>query len=481
MPGTKLATGLVGLLLTGACAVCALCAAPSVAEAATVGDLTIVRTADGSDPVLGTDYEYDDSGRSLNILSSTPMTISGSTTEDCIGVDHYTDANLTFENLTIDVQMPAYFSAVALGSTWADGDCSLTLTVVGDNLLRTQFGNGIYVPSYSELTISDASTGRLEVYGAPGDRTNPTPGRAAIGDSDNGPITINGGTIVAHGGNISAGIGGNMRGNGRDITINGGDVTATSAGSAAGIGGGGVYSFAYRIAINGGVVRATGGMMGAGIGSGAIGEADGITITGGEVYAYGGSLGAAGIGGGVHGNLANFKVTGGTIHAEGSIDPNYGEAAGIGSGVSARGGSSGNAVEPPAGYSALIEGILGGGTALATAAQPYTFDETDRVADITCAPQPAVDGEALPQAQVGSAYQATLTATGGVLPYTWAVTAGTLPDGLALDPATGIITGAATQAGTVTFAVTATDAWGVSASAEKTILITPPPKPKTQR
>ncbi|BAK44174.1 Ig domain-containing protein [Eggerthella sp. YY7918] len=474
MSGTKLAAGLTGLLLTGACAICALCAAPSVAEAATVGDLTIVRTADGSDPIPGVDYEYDDFSRSLNILSNTPMTISGSTTEDCIGVEHYTDANLTFENLTIDVQMPAYFSAVALGSTAADGDCSLTLTVVGDNLLRTQFGNGIFVPSYSELTISDASTGKLEVYGEPGDRTNPTPGRAALGGSNNGPITINGGTIIAHGGNSSAGIGGNARGNGQDITINGGNVTATSAGSAAGIGGGGVYSFAYRIAINGGVVHATGGMMGAGIGSGAIGEADGITITGGEVYAYGGSLGAAGIGGGTLGNLANFKVTGGTIHAEGSIDPDYGEAAGIGSGVSSRGGSSGNAVEPPAGYSALIEGILGGGTVLATAAQPYMFDETDRVADITFAPQLAVDGRALPQAQVGSAYQATLNAVGGASPYTWTVATGTLPDGLVLDPSTGIITGTPTQAGTATFTVTATDAWGVSASTEKTILVTPP-------
>ncbi|MGO9437348.1 MAG: beta strand repeat-containing protein [Terracidiphilus sp.] len=51
---------------------------------------------------------------------------------------------------------------------------------------------------------------------------------------------------------------------------------------------------------------------------------------------------------------------------------------------------------------------------------------------------------ALPNGQVGTAYSATLTATGGTTPYTWALSSGTLPAGLALNPSTGAITGTAT-------------------------------------
>ena len=45
----------------------------------------------------------------------------------------------------------------------------------------------------------------------------------------------------------------------------------------------------------------------------------------------------------------------------------------------------------------------------------------------------------LPNGQVGSAYSATLTATGGALPLSWTLTAGTLPAGLALDASTGAL------------------------------------------
>jgi hypothetical protein len=63
----------------------------------------------------------------------------------------------------------------------------------------------------------------------------------------------------------------------------------------------------------------------------------------------------------------------------------------------------------------------------------------------------------LPNGQVGSAYSATLTATGGALPLSWTLTAGTLPTGLALNAATGVISGTpnATAARTpLTFMVT---------------------------
>ncbi|MBS0578991.1 MAG: putative Ig domain-containing protein [Proteobacteria bacterium] len=58
----------------------------------------------------------------------------------------------------------------------------------------------------------------------------------------------------------------------------------------------------------------------------------------------------------------------------------------------------------------------------------------------------AVATEALPDAQVGTAYSSTLTATGGTLPYSWSISSGALPPGLSLDGSTGAISGTPTTA-----------------------------------
>jgi hypothetical protein len=65
----------------------------------------------------------------------------------------------------------------------------------------------------------------------------------------------------------------------------------------------------------------------------------------------------------------------------------------------------------------------------------------------------------LPGGVVGAMYSATLTATGGILPYTWSIEPGfgTLPPGLALDPASGTISGAPTMTGVFSFVVRVTD------------------------
>lgn len=55
-------------------------------------------------------------------------------------------------------------------------------------------------------------------------------------------------------------------------------------------------------------------------------------------------------------------------------------------------------------------------------------------------------------------YSATVVASGGTSPYTYAVTAGTLPSGIALDSATGEIAGKSSSVGTSNFTITATDA-----------------------
>ena len=63
----------------------------------------------------------------------------------------------------------------------------------------------------------------------------------------------------------------------------------------------------------------------------------------------------------------------------------------------------------------------------------------------------------LPPGLVGVAYSAMLTAVGGVYPYTWAITAGSLPNGLHLNANTGAITGTPTTVGMPDFTVQITD------------------------
>jgi hypothetical protein len=73
---------------------------------------------------------------------------------------------------------------------------------------------------------------------------------------------------------------------------------------------------------------------------------------------------------------------------------------------------------------------------------------------------------------VGTAYSpVTLTATGGVPPYTWSITSGALPAGLTLNSATGSISGTPTGSGTFPFTVQALDSQGDTATASLSVTI----------
>jgi len=69
-----------------------------------------------------------------------------------------------------------------------------------------------------------------------------------------------------------------------------------------------------------------------------------------------------------------------------------------------------------------------------------------------------VQNTALPDAAQGAVYSTTLSAGGGKAPYVWAISSGSLPAGLSLAPATGVISGTPTVLGTTTFSATVTDA-----------------------
>lgn len=77
----------------------------------------------------------------------------------------------------------------------------------------------------------------------------------------------------------------------------------------------------------------------------------------------------------------------------------------------------------------------------------------------------------VPNGSLNVAYSALLQASGGTTPYSWSVTAGSLPAGLSLDASTGEISGAPTASGTSNFTVQVMDSAATPASATQSLSI----------
>jgi hypothetical protein len=77
----------------------------------------------------------------------------------------------------------------------------------------------------------------------------------------------------------------------------------------------------------------------------------------------------------------------------------------------------------------------------------------------------------LPTGTPGIAYSTTLAATGGVEPYAWSITAGSLPAGLTLNPSTGVISGTPAAGGKYFFTTQVSDSQSPAATNAKPLSI----------
>ena len=80
----------------------------------------------------------------------------------------------------------------------------------------------------------------------------------------------------------------------------------------------------------------------------------------------------------------------------------------------------------------------------------------------------------LPSSSINVVYSHTLQAEGGRIPYVWSVSGGSLPTGLTLSAATGIVSGTPTAPGKYDFIITLTDADKNNVSKTISVLVTDP-------
>ncbi len=200
-------------------------------------------------------------------------------------------ATVTLNNVTINGSNSSSYY-------WAGITCkgNATIILTGVNFVKGfhQYYPGIHIPKDKTLTIQ--GSGSLTAC------SNGNCAGIGAGESEAlacGNIVIEGGTIIATGGDNAAGIGGGFSSSCGDIFIRGGNITATGGEEGAGIGAGSSLASCGNISITGGTVNATGGSNAAAIGGGDGSICGTITITDGvssltanKVYGAPNSIGA---------------------------------------------------------------------------------------------------------------------------------------------------------------------------------------------
>ncbi|MBZ5667485.1 MAG: Ig domain-containing protein [Acidobacteriia bacterium] len=119
------------------------------------------------------------------------------------------------------------------------------------------------------------------------------------------------------------------------------------------------------------------------------------------------------------------------------------------------------------------------GTPTATGTSTFTGKVTDSATttataslSITINTALTITTTSLPGGSVGTAYSATLQASGGATPYTWSLTSGTLPAGLSLNATSGTISGTPTTIATSNFTIAVTDSESPAAAVAAPFSIT---------
>lgn len=104
-----------------------------------------------------------------------------------------------------------------------------------------------------------------------------------------------------------------------------------------------------------------------------------------------------------------------------------------------------------------------------------TVADTSVTAHLTLTVNPvlavSISTTSLPNGTVGAPYSIELTASGGVLPYSWSISTGSLPSWASLDAGSGVISGTPEATGTTSFTVKVTDSQSTPASATQALSI----------
>lgn len=128
--------------------------------------------------------------------------------------------------------------------------------------------------------------------------------------------------------------------------------------------------------------------------------------------------------------------------------------------------SAGPAISPTA-----IETVVSQLKSVQTSIGSVVTDVQAQTTGASAAGGPVIKTTSLPDGTVGTVYSQLLLVSGGTAPYTGSISAGSLPAGLTLDPATGAIAGTPTAAGSSAFTVQVADSKGLTTSAKLTINI----------